>query len=91
MNDPRPILIILRLSLGLIFLGSAAALALAFLGLKDDVGRTGAALSGIATYCCGIYFCQAGLDIDLWKPLWPQDRYCDPDAPERAIADERAP
>lgn len=69
MNE-RAILIGLRLTLGLMLLGLTAISVTVYLTARNDSVLIGGAIASVSTFWTGIYFCGAGLERELWMPLW---------------------
>lgn len=79
MNDYRCLLIFCRLGFGLLLLAMSVFCAVSAWGNGRDIDRIGAAIACLATFCCGIYFCDSSLSGDLWKPLWERPRIWEED------------
>lgn len=78
MNDPRRLLIAIRLGLGLGMLAACVACCYGFSLATNDLFMVGAVPAAGVTFAVGVFFCESALDAELWAPLKPDALDDDP-------------
>jgi hypothetical protein len=64
------LLIAARMAFGLLLIALSLLSAVVFYEAKTPHVFLGASVAAAATFACGLYFCNAALDVATWMPLF---------------------